>query len=51
MFSSFILPTEKAKAIVTAKGKPSGTATTIIVTAIKKAFTITDKDYTQIKQC
>jgi hypothetical protein len=40
LFSSFILPTEKANAIETAKGNPSGTATTTIVTAIKKAFTI-----------
>ena len=39
LFSSFILFTENAKAIVTASGRPSGTATTIIVIAIKKLFT------------
>ena len=39
-YSSFILLTEKAKVIVTAKGNPSGTATTIIVTPIIKNFSI-----------
>ena len=39
-YSSFILLTENAKVIVTAKGKPSGTATTIIVTPIMKNFNI-----------
>ena len=34
LFSSFIFMTEKAKEIVTSKGRPSGTATTIIVMAI-----------------
>lgn len=38
LFSSFILPTEYANAMVTASGKPSGTATTIIVTATIKKF-------------
>ena len=37
LFSSFIFPTLYAKAIVTASGRPSGTATTIILTAIIKA--------------
>lgn len=37
LFSSFILLTEKASEIVTAKGSPSGTATTMIVTEVKKA--------------
>jgi len=35
---SAISDTEKAKEIVTASGRPSGTATTIIVTAMIKAF-------------
>ena len=36
--SFFILSTEKAKAIVTAIGRPSGIATTMTVTPIMKAF-------------
>lgn len=40
-YSSFIFPTEYARAIVTANGNPSGTATTIIVTAIINDSTIT----------
>lgn len=51
LFSSFILFTENARAIVTAKGRPSGTATTIIVMAIKKLFITAYKLSTQIKQC
>lgn len=51
LFSSFIFPTEKARAIDTAKGSPSGTATTTIVTAIKNAFTIYFMDSKQTKQC
>lgn len=39
-YSSFILFTEKANVIVTAKGNPSGTATTIIVTPIMKNLSI-----------
>ena len=35
---SFILLTENARAIVTANGRPSGTATTIIVIAIMNAL-------------
>ena len=50
LLSSFILFTLYARAIVTANGRPSGTATTIIVTAIKKAFIISYSDYMHIKQ-
>ena len=35
---SFLLLTENARAIVTANGRPSGTATTIIVIAIMNAL-------------
>ena len=42
-YSSFIFPTEYANAIVTAKGNPSGTATTIIVTEIMNDSTNTYK--------
>jgi ribosomal protein L14 len=38
-YSFFILFTEKASVIVTARGSPSGTATTMIVTPIIKALT------------
>jgi hypothetical protein len=51
LFSSFILLTEYAKAIVTANGSPSGTATTTIVTATKKLFIISFKLSMQRKQC
>jgi len=39
LLSSFIYPTEYANAIVTASGKPSGTATTMIVIEVIRAFT------------
>lgn len=51
LFSSFILFTEKASAIVTASGSPSGTATTIIVTATRKLLTTAFKLSMQRKQC
>ena len=38
-FSSFILPTEYAREIVTAKGRPYGTAITTILTAMMKYST------------
>lgn len=43
--------TENAKDIVTAKGSPSGTATTIIVTAVINAFTKYYKVSIHKKQC
>jgi len=43
LFSSFILFTLYASAIDTAKGRPSGTATTIIVTAVINALTTSFK--------
>lgn len=51
LLSSFILLTLNAKLIVTAKGSPSGTATTIIVTAIINADTISLADSVHKKQC
>lgn len=51
LFSSFILFTLKANEIVTASGSPSGTATTIIVTAIMKDFITSFKDSIQRTQC
>lgn len=51
LFSSFILLTENARAIVTANGRPSGTATTIIVIAIKKLLITAYRLSTQRKQC
>ena len=38
LFSSCILPTEKARPIVTARGRPSGMATTTIVIPRMKAL-------------
>lgn len=43
LFYYFIFPTLYANAIVTARGNPYGTATTIILTAIMKASTICNK--------
>jgi hypothetical protein len=43
LFSSFIFPTENAKAIVTANGSPSGTAMTMMVIAKIKALKISFK--------
>ena len=43
LLSSFILPLENDKAIVTARGRPSGIATTIIVTEIMKLFISSDQ--------
>ena len=43
--SFFILSTEKANAIVTAIGSPSGMATTMTVTAIMKALTKISRVY------
>jgi hypothetical protein len=36
LFSSFIFPTEYAREMVTARGRPYGTAITTILTAIMK---------------
>ena len=51
LFSSFILFTLQANDILTAKGSPSGIATTIIVTAVMKDFRISQTVPKHKKQC
>lgn len=50
LFSSFILLTEYANEIVTAKGNPSGIAATMILTAKMQAYITVYKDFKHKKQ-
>jgi len=43
LLSSFIFPLENDKAMVTARGRPSGIATTIMVTEMMKLFISSDQ--------